>query len=177
MEYAKRILVVGSANMDFSMNLYKLPEAGATVIDDGGVAYIPGGKGANAVMAFHKLGADTVFCAKLGADIHGQQLYNYYKEQGIDTSYIKVDKEAPTGLAVVIREGNGENRIVVYPGANSNITNEAINEAFNCEPDALYLGLENTIQAYLDTVMSDYVVFKYKDYEYTPSVQINNQTK
>ena len=41
----KRILVIGSANMDLSLNMYKLPEAGETLIDDGGVAYIPGGKG------------------------------------------------------------------------------------------------------------------------------------
>ena len=137
-----KILIIGSANIDFSMNMYKLPEAGETVIDDGGVAYIPGGKGGNAAMAFKRLGADCAFCTKLGADIHGQKLYNYYKEQGLDTSHIKVDHDNPTGLAVVMREGDGTNRIVVYPGANANITNENIIEAFECNPDALYLGFE-----------------------------------
>lgn len=137
-----KILVIGSANIDLSMNMYKIPEVGETIIDDGGVAYVPGGKGANAALAFHRLGAECVFCAKLGADFHGQKLYNFYKEQGIDTSYLKVDHEAPTGLAVVMREGNGDNRIVVYPGANANITTEAIVEAFNCNPDAVYLGFE-----------------------------------
>lgn len=138
----KKILVVGSANMDFSMNMYKLPERGETLIDDGGVAYTPGGKGANAAAAITRLGADAVLCAKLGADLHGQKLYNYYKETGIDTSYVKVDREHPTGLAVVIREGDGDNRIVVYPGANSHITADAVREAFDCNPDAVYLGFE-----------------------------------
>ena len=138
----KKILLVGSANMDFSMNVFRVPEAGETLLDDGGVAYTPGGKGANSAIAFHKLGAECVFCAKLGADIHGQKLFNYYKDVGINTSYIKVDHDHPTGLSVVIKEADGQNRIVVYPGANSNITTEAILEAFECQPDALYIGFE-----------------------------------
>ena len=138
----KKILVIGSASMDLSMNMYKIPERGETIIDDGGVAYTPGGKGANAAVAISKLGADAVLCAKLGADLHGQKLYNFYKDMGIDTSSVKVDRERPTGLAVVMKEGDGENRIVVYPGANSHIGADAIEEAFECSPDAVYLGFE-----------------------------------
>lgn len=138
----KKILVVGSSNMDLSMNLFKVPQPGQTVIDDGGVAYTPGGKGANSAIALARLGAHTVFCSKLGADVHGQRLFNYYKDSGIDTSYIKVDHDYPTGFAVVMKEGSGENRIVVYPGANNNITNDNILDAFSCKPDALYLGFE-----------------------------------
>ncbi len=138
----KKILLVGSANMDLSMNVGRVPEAGETIIDDGGVAYIPGGKGANSALAIKRLGGDCVFCTKLGGDMHGQRLYKYYKEVGIDTSYIKVDQDHATGLAVVIKEADGNNRIVVYPGANSYITNESVVEAFDCKPDALYLGFE-----------------------------------
>lgn len=142
MSQLKKILLVGSSNMDLSMNLLRLPEAGETLIDDGGVAYVPGGKGANSAIAIQKLGGQCVFCTKLGADAHGQKLYGYYKEMGIDTKYIKVDHDHPTGLAVVIKEADGTNRIVVYPGANAHITREAIEEAFECAPDALYLGFE-----------------------------------
>ena len=138
----KKILVIGSANMDLSMNMYKVPEVGETLIDDGGVAYIPGGKGANAAVAFSKFGTDCYFCAKVGADLHGQKLYQYYKDAGINTSYLKVDRENPTGLAVVMKESDGNNRIVVYPGANSNLTQDNVSEAFDCDPDALYLGFE-----------------------------------
>ena len=139
---ANKILLVGSANMDLSMNLYKVPEPGQTVIDDGGVAYTPGGKGANSAVAFARLGAECVLCAKLGADVHGQRLFQYYKENGVNTSCIKVDHDYPTGLAVVMKEYDGSNRIVVYPEANSHITNENIIESFNCGPDAVYLGFE-----------------------------------
>ena len=138
----KKILVIGSANMDLSMNMYKIPAAGETVIDDGGVAYIPGGKGANAAVAFSKLGADCMLCAKVGADLHGQKLYQYYKDLGINTSHIKVDRDNQTGLAVVMKESNGNNRIIVYPGANANLSQDNILEAFECNPDALYLGFE-----------------------------------
>ncbi len=138
----KRILVIGSSNLDFVMNMYKLPEAGETVIDNGGVAYVPGGRGAGAAIAFSRLGAESVFCAKLGADIHGQKLYNYYKEIGLNTAYIKVDHDNPTGLAVVIREGEGRVRTVVYPGANAQLTTDIVIEAFESNPDALYLGFE-----------------------------------
>ena len=142
MSLTKKILVIGSSNMDFSMNVYKIPERGETIIDDGGVAYVPGGKGANAAIAISKLGGECVFCTKLGADAHGQQLFNYYKEVGISTRYVKVDHDNPTGLAVVIKEGDGDNRIVVYPGANARITTEAVLEAFDCNPDAVHIGFE-----------------------------------
>ena len=137
-----RILLVGSANMDLSMNLYKIPERGETVLDDGGVAYTPGGKGANAAVAIARLGGECVFCTKLGRDAHGQKLYSYYKECGINTSFIKVDPDAPTGLAVVMKEADGSNRIIVYPGANRTLNNDNVIEAFNSRPDALYLGFE-----------------------------------
>ena len=139
---SKKILIVGSANMDLSMNMYKVPAAGETLVDDGGVAYVPGGKGANSAVAFARLGAESVFCAKLGADLHGQKLYQYYKELGVNTSYVKVDRENPTGLAVVMKESDGSNRIVVYPGANANLTTDNVAEAFECKPDALYIGFE-----------------------------------
>lgn len=138
----KRVLVIGSSNLDFVMNMYRLPQAGENVVDNGGVAYVPGGKGANAAIAFSRLGAESVLCAKLGADIHGQKLYNYYKEIGLNTSYIKVDHDNPTGLAVVMKEGTGHVRSVVFPGANAELTTEMIMEAFECQPDALYLGFE-----------------------------------
>lgn len=137
-----KVLVIGSANMDLSMNVFKVPAAGETVIEDGGVAYTPGGKSANSAVALAKLGGNCVFCTKLGADVHGQMLYKFYKESGIDTSYIKIDHENPTGFAVVMKEADGMNRIVVYPGANSSLNNDNLLEAFRCNPDALYIGFE-----------------------------------
>lgn len=144
-----KILTIGSSNMDLSMNMCRVPLAGETVCDDGGVAYTPGGKGANSAVAFKKLGAQSIFLAKLGADMHGQRLYSYYKEQGIDTSYIKVDTAAPTGFAAVLKESDGQNRIIYYPGANLNITRENIIEALASMPDAVYIGFEISFETAL----------------------------
>jgi ribokinase len=147
---AKKILVIGSSNMDLSMNMYKLPEPGETVLDDGGVAYTPGGKGANAAAALKKLGANTVFCTKLGQDVHGQRLYNYFKDIGLDTSYIKVDRDNPTGFAAVLKESGGQNRIIYYPGANSYISRENLLDAFNSRPDAVYINFEISFDVALE---------------------------
>ena len=138
----KRILIIGSSNMDLALNVYRVPVPGETVVDDGGVAYTPGGKGANAAVAFSRLGASTVFATRLGIDAHGRQLYNYYKDEGIDTSYIKVDRDFPTGFSVVMKEGDGQNRIIVYPGANAHMPTENMVEAFWSVPDALFLNFE-----------------------------------
>ena len=146
----KKILVIGSANMDLALNVYRVPNAGETLMDNGGVAYTPGGKGANAAIAFARLGADVSFCAKLGADVHGQQLYNFYKSQGVDTSTIKVDRNLPTGFAVVMKESDGQNRIIYYPGANGHISREQMIEAFDSvKPDAVFINFEISFESAL----------------------------
>ena len=138
----KRILLIGSANMELVMNMYKFPQPGESLVDDGGVAYMPGGKGTNGAIALTRLGSECVFATKLGADAHGQKLFNYYKEIGIDTSQIMVDHDHSTGLSVVIKESDGSVRKIFYPGANEHITTEHIKAAFDCNPDALYLSFE-----------------------------------
>ena len=142
MTQRKKILVIGSSNMDLSMNTYKIPEKGETVVDDGGVAYTPGGKGANAAVAFHKLGGEVAFLTKLGADLHGQKLYGCFKEFGLNTSHVKVDREMPTGFAAVLKESDGANRIIYYPGANLCLTRDDLLDAFEFAPDAVYINFE-----------------------------------
>ncbi len=145
----KKVLVVGSSNMDLSMNVCKIPAPGETLIDDGGVSYTPGGKGANAAIAFRKLGAEAIFCTRLGADLHGQKLYSYFKEQQLNTSYVKVDRENPTGFAAIMKDGEGQNRIIYYPGANLKIMPDNIAEAFTSNPEALYVGFESSFETAL----------------------------
>ena len=137
-----KILVVGSVNMDLFMNVYKIPAVGESVVEDGGVAYMPGGRGASAATAFAKLGQEAVLCSKLGQDLHGQKLYQFFRDTGIATSEIKVDNDLPTGLSVIIREGDGTARTISYPGANGGLTADNIEAALSSEPDAMYISLE-----------------------------------
>lgn len=137
-----RILAVGSTNMDFVANVTRVPEAGETLISDGSYGFVPGGKGANAAVAAARLGADVVFCARVGNDSYGKTLSDKYAAEGIDTRYLTVDKERPTGLAAIYVESSGANRITVFPGANHTLTAEHVEEAFTSYPDALLIQFE-----------------------------------
>jgi len=138
----KRILVVSSANMDMVMNVDRVPNGGETVIDKGGYSYIPGGKGANSAVAFSRLGGKCIFLTKLGKDANGDALYSLYKNEGMDVSYIKRDENEGTGLAAILVEKTGQNRIIVFPGANSKIELDTVSEAIKSKPDALYMQFE-----------------------------------
>lgn len=138
----KRILVVSSANMDFVMNMHAIPSAGQTVIDGGSYRFVPGGKGANSAVAIQRLGGDCVFCARLGSDANGAILRNLYEKEGIDIRFITHDKKNPTGLAAIIVEDSGVNRIIVYPGANLALNRDDIDHAMTSYPDALFMQLE-----------------------------------
>lgn len=138
----KRILVVSSANMDFVMRMAKLPEAGQTIVESRSYDYVPGGKGANAALALARLGADSVFCARLGTDENARRLKELYVDNGIDTRFMKFDRGVPTGLAAIVVEEDGNNRIVVYPGANSSLSEDDVEDAMTCLPDAVFVQLE-----------------------------------
>ena len=147
----KRILVVSSANIDFVQRMRRVPYSGETVCEsDLGYSYVPGGKGANSAVAFARMGADCVFECKLGRDSNAKRLMSFYQREGIDTRYILEDDEAPTGLASILVEENGKNRIIVYPGANMTMTAADIEEGFTCYPDAVYLQLEIPDEAVIE---------------------------
>jgi len=147
MAFKKRILTVSSANMDFVMNVRRVPEAGETTQDPGNYFFVPGGKGANSAVAIQRLGGDSVFCTRLGNDANGKQLLSIYKNEGIDTRFIVMDQNEPTGLAAIAVEPNGQNRIIVFPGSNSAICENDILAALTCCPDAMLMQLEISREA------------------------------
>ena len=139
----QRILVVSSANIDFVQRMRRMPYSGETVCEpELGYSYVPGGKGANRAVAFARMGADCVFQCKLGRDSNAKRLISFYQREGIDTRYIKEDENSATGLASILVEDNGKNRIIVYPGANMTMTADDVEDGFTCYPDAVYLQFE-----------------------------------
>ncbi len=136
------ILIISSANMDFVMPMAFLPSRGQTVIESRAYRYVPGGKGANSAVAVARLGGRCTFCAKLGRDDNGDALAALYEREGIDCRTLCRSEDAPTGLAAIMVEADGSNRIVVYPGANMTLTEGDIDRALDSKPDALYLQLE-----------------------------------
>ena len=116
-----KIVVVGSANTDLVVRTEVAPDAGETVVGKD-FLIAPGGKGANQAVAAARLGGEVTFVAKLGDDDFGRNNLGLYREEGIDTSLISFDRDAPSGVALIIVEEGGENRIVVVPGANGRLT-------------------------------------------------------
>lgn len=128
--------------MDFVMRVQKVPEGGETTIDPGTYSFVPGGKGANSAVAVQRLGGESIFCTRLGNDQNGATLKSIYVNEGIDTRFIGIDETAGTGLASIMVEPSGQNRIIVFPGSNLKISDRDIQAAMMSRPDALLMQLE-----------------------------------
>lgn len=120
----KQVVVLGSSNTDLVFRAAKIPAPGETVLS-GDFSLVQGGKGANQAVAVARAGAAVTFLAKLGNDHFAAEALAAYRAEGIDTSYIGIDKAHPSGLAViVVDEATGQNSIVVASGANSRLLPE-----------------------------------------------------
>lgn len=110
------VLVVGSYNAGFTIYAPHLPRRGETV-GDARFDWGPGGKGANQAIALRRLGIDTCLVTKLGEDVFGDHGRDVLLAEGLPAWGILRAKE-PTGVAFILVEADGENSIVVAPGAN-----------------------------------------------------------
>lgn len=113
----KGILVIGSLNMDMSVEMTKMPVVGETVLGET-VSYKTGGKGANQACAAGKLGGEVRMLGCIGQDEFGRKLLESLDDSGVKTEYLKKSVDQPTGMAVIYVDHNGDNSIVVIPGAN-----------------------------------------------------------
>ncbi|GAB4514194.1 MAG: ribokinase [Anaerolineae bacterium] len=148
---AAKIVIVGSFNTDLTTYMSKLPRPGETV---NGRRFVTGagGKGSNQAVAAARLGAQVTFVGRVGRDAFGDHAINTWKQEGIDTTYVIVDEQNPTGVAPIFVEDSGENMIVVALGANLALNREDVNRAENAimGADVVIVQLEITpeISAY-----------------------------
>lgn len=120
------ITVVGSLNMDLVIKTPRVPVIGETILGSGFIT-VPGGKGANQAVAAARLGGHVSMIGCVGDDAFGKELLQNLKVDDINTENIETIKEASTGIAViVIKDGN--NFIIVDPGANYKLTPEMIDD-------------------------------------------------
>ena len=121
----KPIVVVGSINIDLVANAEKIPAAGETVRGTDFQVH-PGGKGANQAVAVARLGFPVQLIGKVGTDAFGEQLLSYLQQTGVDVH--AVEKHTGTsGVAIIAVSPDGENSIIVTPGANAQVTPEFLN--------------------------------------------------
>lgn len=144
-----RAAVVGSINMDLILNMKRVPEVGENVLGTD-YGYANGGKGANQATALARLGANVKMIGKVADDANGAKLLENLKSNSIDISGVATDG-SQTGLAAIILDGNGKNRIVVYEGANTEIeSDKAVKEISNI--DLLLLQFETNEKVVTDCV-------------------------
>ena len=101
------------------------PKPGETILG-GEFSVYQGGKGANQAVAAARLGGEVVFISKLGNDSFGQNSINALRKENIDTTQVLVDDKVRSGVALITVDSNGENTIVVAPGANNTLIPENI---------------------------------------------------
>lgn len=143
----KKIIVIGSSNVDMVVRTSHLPAPGETIL--GGEFFMnQGGKGANQAVAIKRLGGNLIFMAKLGNDVLGRQSVGYFKKEGIDTRYIALDEDSAFGVALISVDDHAENSIVVASGANMLLNEQDVDKMLEemCEGDILLMQLEIPLQ-------------------------------
>jgi ribokinase len=115
------VVVLGSLNEDVVVEVDQAPGPGETVLARGQRGGL-GGKGANQAIAAARLGAATAMVGRVGRDDAGERFRAQLRADGVDVTPLVSDETARTGQALIILEEDGENRIIVVPGANARLT-------------------------------------------------------
>ncbi|MGL5428291.1 MAG: ribokinase, partial [Cetobacterium sp.] len=122
----KKVVVVGSINMDLVTLCERAPRGGETLLGKK-FMQIPGGKGANQAVAIGKMATNVTLLGKVGHEGMGDILLNAMKADGVDVSNVEYSDDI-TGIAKIIVEEGGQNRILVVPGANYSVDNQYIDK-------------------------------------------------
>ncbi len=133
-----KITIIGSSNTDLVIKTSRIPSPGETIIG-GDFAMIPGGKGANQAVAVARLSGAATFVAAVGDDMFGSLAKEGYQKDGIDISHITTTPNTPSGMALISVDSNGENSIVVAPGANNTLTCQDIDSARKAIEESEYI--------------------------------------
>lgn len=138
----KKIVVIGSLNMDLITRTQKLPAMGETV---SGLSFqtVCGGKGGNQAYAAARLGGTVTMLGCIGEDAFGRELVRNLEEQGVDCGKIRICEGMESGTAS-ITVYNGDNSIIIIPGANKEVSIKYVEENLDCirEADFILLQLE-----------------------------------
>ena len=134
---------MGSANLDLVVEVESIPVAGETVLG-GDLRRIPGGKGANQAVAAARLGRQVAMIGRVGDDDAGTMLRAGLDAAGVDTTNLGTTADTPSGTALIAVGADGDNAIVVSPGANSRLSAADIDGA------AEVLGTADVVLAQLE---------------------------
>jgi ribokinase len=141
-----RVTVVGGLNMDLVIRSPQFPQPGETIVGSE-FHIVPGGKGANQAVAAARLGAQVSMVGRVGQDAFANSILENLAADGVDPAFVIQDREAATGVALIVVDDAGQNSIVVAPGANMHLSPADVDaaEAAIAQADALLLQLENPL--------------------------------
>jgi len=141
------LTVVGSLNMDLVTRSPRIPQPGETIIGSN-FHIVPGGKGANQAVAAARLGARTSMVGRVGCDVFAEELLGNLAAAGVDHRFVLQDSDAPTGVALIVVDGVGQNSIVVASGANMRLSPADVDgaEAAIAGADVVLLQLECALE-------------------------------
>lgn len=145
-----KLAVLGSINADHILNLTHFPRPGETVIGKQyQVAF--GGKGANQAVAAGRAGADIAFIACVGGDDIGERIRRQLTLDNIDVAPVECIENESTGVAMIFVNGEGENNIGIYAGANASLTPTYVerHQSVIVQADALLMQLESPLESVL----------------------------
>ncbi|MCW0343640.1 Ribokinase [Pantoea ananatis] len=145
-----KLAVLGSINADHILNLAHFPRPGETVIGQKyQIAF--GGKGANQAVAAGRAGANIAFIACVGADDIGERICQQLAQDNIDTHSVEAVEGESTGVAMIFVNGEGENNIGIYSGANAALTSQYVerHQQVITQADALLMQLESPLDSVL----------------------------
>ncbi|MEO7118127.1 MAG: ribokinase [Candidatus Limnocylindrales bacterium] len=135
------VVVVGSINIDLVARVARLPRPGETVIG-GRFSRHQGGKGANRAVAAARIGADVRFVGAVGDDAMGEEAREAMAAEGIDVTGIRVASGAPTGVALIVVDGAGENQIAVASGANATLDGDWVRSVVHDVGESTVMALD-----------------------------------
>ncbi|HNS00157.1 MAG TPA: ribokinase [Planctomycetota bacterium] len=135
------IVVAGSLNMDFVVQMQALPTPGQT-LRGRDFQLLPGGKGANQACAVGKLGGRGLMLGRVGGDVFGEQLKASLAAAGVDTGRVARTAGEATGVALIFVESGGQNMIVIAAGANDRFMPADIEAAGDCFTPGGYVLLQ-----------------------------------
>lgn len=139
----KKILVIGSLNLDMVINVDHTPCVGETILSNR-LDMIPGGKGANQACAVGRLGGNVSMLGAVGDDMYADIQIKSLKAAGVDVGHVIRRQSSMTGLAVVAVNKEGDNSIIVVSGANATLAPEDIDANYHLleESEVVILQLE-----------------------------------
>ncbi len=142
----KKIVVIGSSNVDLIMKMDHLPEKGETVTD-AAFMQVYGGKGANQAVAAARAGGNVSFINCVGEDAYTPQMVQNFIDEGIDTRFVFRETGLASGHALVMIGNQGQNYLSVAPGANYRLSPEKINRALPVIEEAALIVMQYEIPA------------------------------